>query len=75
MQGYTIRVAQGIKEADGNLMGVKLGRVCLAQDIPVATVAEALGVTRQTIYYWFLGRSEPRGPACEAIEAYIASLS
>jgi hypothetical protein len=75
MQGYTIRVAQGIKEADGNLMGVKLGRVCLAQDIPVATVAEALGVTRQTIYYWFLGRSEPRGPACEAIEAYIASLA
>lgn len=75
MQGYTIRVAQGIKEADGNLTGVKLGRVCLAQDIPVSTVAEALGVTRQTIYYWFLGRSEPRGPACEAIEAYIANLA
>jgi transcriptional regulator with XRE-family HTH domain len=75
MQGYTIRIAQGIKEADGNLMGVKLGRVCLAQDIPVSTVAEALGVTRQTIYYWFLGRSEPRGPACEAIEAYIANLA
>jgi hypothetical protein len=54
MQGYTIRIAQGIKEADGNLMGVKLGRVCLDQDIPVSTVAEALGVTRQTIYYWFL---------------------
>jgi transcriptional regulator with XRE-family HTH domain len=75
MQGYTIRIAQGIKEADGNLMGVKLGRVCLAQDIPVSTVAEALGVTRQTIYYWFLGRSEPRGPACESIEAYIANLA
>ncbi len=75
MQGYTIRIANGIKEADGNLMGVKLGRVCLAQDIPVAAVAEAFGVTRQTIYYWFLGKSEPRGPACEAIEAYIANLS
>jgi transcriptional regulator with XRE-family HTH domain len=75
MQGYTIRIANGIKEADGNLMGVKLGRVCLAQDIPVAAVAEAFGVTRQTIYYWFLGKSEPRGPACEAIEAYIANLA
>ena len=75
MQGYTIRIAQGIKEADGNLMGVKLGRVCLAQDIPVSTVAETLGVTRQTIYHWFLGKSEPRGPACEAIKAYIADLA
>jgi hypothetical protein len=75
MQGYTIRIAKGIKEADGNLMGVKLGRVCLAQDIPVAAVAETFGVTRQTVYYWFLGRSEPRGPACEAIEAYIANLA
>lgn len=75
MQGYTIRVAKGIQEADGNLMGVKLGRVCLAQDIPVSTVAEALGVTRQTIYHWFLGKSEQRGPACEAIEAYIANLA
>lgn len=75
MQGYTIRIANGIKEADGNLMGVKLGRVCLAQDIPVAAVADAFGVTRQTIYYWFLGKSEPRGPACEAIEAYIANLA
>jgi hypothetical protein len=75
MRGYSIRVAEAIKEADINLLGVQLGRACLAQDIPVAAVADAFGVTRQTIYYWFLGKSEPRGPACEAIEAYIANLA
>lgn len=74
MRGYSIRVAEAIKEADGNLLGVRLGRVCLARDIPVSTVAEALGVTRQTIYHWFIGASEPRGQARGAIENYLTRL-
>lgn len=74
MYGYSIRVAEAIKEADGSLLGVKLGRACLARDIPVSTAAKALGVTRQTVYHWFLGLSEPRGKAIDAIKSYIASL-
>lgn len=74
MRGYSIRIAEGIKEADVNLLGVQLGRACLARDIPVATVAAELGVTRQTVYQWFLGLSEPRGQACDAISAYLTKL-
>lgn len=74
MYGYSIRVAEAIKEADGSLLGVQLGRACLARDIPVSTVAKALGVTRQTVYHWFLGLSEPRGKTIDAIKSYIASL-
>lgn len=74
MRGYSIRVAEGIKGADGNLLGVQLGRACLARDIPVTTVAAELGVTRQTVYHWFLGLSEPRGAACGAIKAYLTRL-
>lgn len=74
MNGYSIRVAKAIEEADGNLLGVQLGRACLARDIPVATVAEDLGVTRQTVYSWFLGVSEPRGTGVEAIRAYLNNL-
>lgn len=74
MRGYSIRVAEAIKEADGSLLGVKLGRACLARDISVSTVAEVLGVTRQTVYHWFLGLSEPRGRAVDAIRTYINSL-
>lgn len=74
MHGYSIRVAEAIKEADGSLLGVQLGRACLARDIPVSTAAKALGVTRQTVYHWFLGLSEPRGKAIDAIKSYIASL-
>lgn len=75
MHGYSIRVAEGIKEANGNLLGVKLGRLCLARDISVSTVAKALGVTRQTVYQWFLGVSEPRGKTAGAIQTYMNSLN
>lgn len=74
MRGYSIRVAEAIKEANGNLLGVQLGRVCLAQDIPVSTAAKVLGVSRQTVYQWFLGLSEPRGEALAAIRDYLANL-
>jgi hypothetical protein len=74
MRGYSIRIARGIREADSNLLGVQLGRACLVRDIPVAEVAVDLGVTRQTIYHWFLGLSEPRGHACEAIKSYLNNL-
>ncbi len=74
MRGYSIRVAEAIKEANGNLLGVKLGRACLARDIPVTDVARDLGVTRQTVYAWFMGESDPRGPMCDAIKSYLQRL-
>lgn len=75
MQGYTIRLAKAIDEADGSLLGVQLGRACLARDVPVSVVANNLGVTRQTVYNWFLGLSEPRGATRDAIQTYITSLN
>ncbi len=74
MRGYSIRVAEAIKEADGSLLGVQLGRACLARDISVSVVAKGLKVTRQTVYHWFLGLSEPRGNARDAIQTYLASI-
>lgn len=75
MRGYSIRMAEAIREADGNLLGVQLGRACLARDISVTDVAKALGVTRQTIYSWFTGAGEPKDFAREAIRTYISSLN
>lgn len=75
MRGYSIRVAEAIKAGDDDHLGVQLGRACLARDIPVSVVAKGLKVTRQTVYHWFLGLSEPRGGARDAIQTYLASLS
>lgn len=67
MQGYTIRIAEAINNADGSLIGVKLGRLCIKHDVPVSKVASYLGVTRQTVYYWFTGKSQPQASFADAV--------
>lgn len=74
MQGYTIRVAEAIKEADGNLVGVQLGRLCLEHDISVVKIANYLGVTRQTVYAWFVGKSEPKPYYFEAVRQMVHEI-
>lgn len=69
--GYSLRVAEAIREADANLIGVRLGRYCLQHDIPVLEVASELGVTRQTVYSWFCGEREPSKAAERAIRTYL----
>lgn len=74
MQGYSIRIAEAIKSADGNLLGVQLGRLCLERDISVAEVAHTMKVTRQTIYGWFSGTTSPRPSHESGIEAWIDNI-
>ena len=38
--------------------GTRLGRWAIHLDLPVTKIAYALGVTRQTVYNWFLGKTE-----------------
>lgn len=37
-------------------LGNQLGRWCIYHDFSVVRVSKALGVTRQTVYNWFLGK-------------------
>jgi len=37
-------------------MGTRLGRWAIHLDFPVTKIAYALGVTRQTVYNWFMGK-------------------
>lgn len=74
-QGYTIKVAEAIKNADGNLIGVQLGRACLSRDISVLEAARTLGVTRQTVYQWFCGETSPQAYHLDAIQAWLDKLT
>lgn len=67
MHGYTIRIAEAINNADGDLVGVKLGQLCIKHDIAVTKVAKYLGVTRQTVYSWFTGKSQPQASYADAV--------
>ena len=69
--GYTTRLDSINKQADGSLLGVKLGRVCIKHDIPVIKIATKLGVSRQTVYNWFMGIHEPNKELTKAINKII----
>lgn len=71
--GYSAKLIKLNKQASRKLLGVRLGRVCIAHDVPVAEVAYKLVVSRQTIYNWFVGASNPRPELVPSIEKFIAS--
>jgi len=70
--GYTRRLDSLNKQADGSLLGVKLGRVCIKREVPAAQVASQLGVSRQTVYNWFMGLHEPNEELIPSIKKIIA---
>lgn len=73
--GYTIKVADAIRAADGSLIGVKLGQLCVKHGISVIEASRILGVTRQTVYLWFIGESYPKEQHMDAITSLIGKLS
>ena len=71
--GYSIRIIEKIKSANDRLLGVQFGLACIADDISVSEASRKLGVTRPTIYSWFLGTSLPRDTKATIIRAFLAS--
>ena len=59
-------------QADQSLLGVRLGRVCIDNDVSVTEMASQLGVSRQTIYNWFVGFHEPNNELTAYVEAMIS---
>jgi len=72
--GYSARVVKLNKQASKNKLGVLLGRLCIALDIPASEVANIFDVSKQTIYNWFVGVHEPKDKA-EAVTSYIKKHS
>jgi hypothetical protein len=73
-RGYSIRLIKANNEASDSHPGVMLGRLCIAQEIPVSDVAQFFNVSRMTVYKWFKGTELPRKQNTEKIEQIIAKL-
>lgn len=70
-RGYTWRLVHANKKADGRHPGVKLGRFCIERDISVRDIADKFGVSRMTIYKWFIGEWLPRKSHVDQIVLYL----
>jgi len=67
-RGYTTRIVEAVNSSDSkSSLGVVLGKFCIRKDIPVSDVAEYFGVSRMTIYKWFVGEWIPRKRHTEKI--------
>jgi len=71
-RGYSFKSAKAIQAGDKTLVGVQLGKFCLNKDIPVAEVAAAMEVSRQTVYSWFTGQFRPSKVHKERLESLLA---
>jgi transcriptional regulator with XRE-family HTH domain len=74
-RGYTKFTAEDINNANPMKLGVKLGRACVKRDIPVKDVAEYLGLSRTTIYAWFLGKADVSVRHVDKVEKLIEKLA
>lgn len=73
--GYTSRIDKLNRTANSSSLGVKLGRLCIKRDVPVSEIASLLGVSRQTVYNWFVGTHEPSTEVSPLIEELIAEYN
>lgn len=73
--GYSARLIKQNRNADRQLLGVRLGRACIKSNTSVTEVAELLGVSRQTVYNWFSGEKNPQNVLVDAVTKLIATLS
>jgi hypothetical protein len=71
LRGYSFRLVKANQAADPKHIGVRLGRYCITNDIPVTTIAIKLGVTRMTIYNWFTGVGVPNKDKVRKIEKLL----
>lgn len=74
MIGYSITIKQLNDSADGRNLGVKLGRICIKKNHPVASVASYCGVSREAVYLWFKGKTTPKGKHAQAVQRLIDKL-
>jgi len=72
--GYSSHIITLNKKADPKLLGVRLGRMCIKHEVPVAAVMKKLSVSKQTVYNWFRGTSSPQNLIKPKVEAFLASL-
>jgi DNA-binding transcriptional regulator YiaG len=71
MIGYTLSTVQKNKAANGRMVGVKIGRMCIKKNIPVKTLAGVAGVSTVTVYAWFAGEYSPRPDTATKLLAYV----
>jgi len=70
---YSEQFLINVHKLDADREGVKLAKACIKANLPAHYVADALGVTRMTIYSWFRGKAL-RDKNSQLVKSFIKQL-
>ena len=73
-QGYSTSLVAENRKGSLRHIGVALGRACIKQGVSVLDVSFHFRVSRQTVYNWFKGVSNPRPELQRDIEQFITKI-
>jgi transcriptional regulator with XRE-family HTH domain len=74
MNSYSVKIVQLNAQANQELLGVQLGRLCISNNISVIQVAKHLDVTKAAVYKWFAGKADIGKHLREKVLAYYRSI-
>lgn len=77
MSGYSLRFSEHITKslaAYPKSPVLQMAALCIKKNIMLKDAAEAIGVTRPTIYNWCNGLFEPSPKHIQLIKAYISDI-
>lgn len=73
-KGYSSKFIETVNASDNAQLGIRLGQLCIKNDIPVRDVSELLKVSRVTVYNWFSGKTKVKGDFKDKVEKIIQKL-
>ena len=68
---YSTKIVARNYAADQTMLGVRLGRVCIANNVPATVIAKQLNVTKNTIYKWFTGEFNVSKHLADKVKLYL----
>jgi transcriptional regulator with XRE-family HTH domain len=74
MDSYSVKIVRLNTEANQELLGVQLGRLCISNNVSVNQVAKDLDVTKAAVYRWFAGKVDISKHLREKVHAYYRSI-
>lgn len=74
-KGYSKNIVARMNNPEITGLGVELGRLCLRHNYSVAEVAEVYEVTRQTVYNWFSGKTNPSKHLTNKLQKLVDRLN
>jgi|APCry1669189440_1035222.scaffolds.fasta_scaffold94009_2 hypothetical protein len=58
-RGYSTLFVRKVNEANQDDVVIQFAQACIKRELPIISVASAMGVSRATVYNWFTGKFYP----------------